>query len=76
MNLRGVEKIDRDLNVILRINSDLPIEEGKILDNSRLVKSVSTINLLLSKNCKLIILGYRDRPQGMDLNLSLRPVYA
>ena len=76
MNLRGVEEIDRDLNVILRIDSDLPIEEGKILDNSRLLKSVSTINLLLSKNCKLIILGYRDRPQGMDLNLSLRPVYA
>ncbi|MBU1129912.1 phosphoglycerate kinase [Patescibacteria group bacterium] len=76
MNLRGVEKIDKDLNVVLRIDSDLPIEEGKILDNSRLVKSVSTINLLLEKNCKLIILGYRGRPDGIDPNLSLRSVYA
>ena len=74
-NLRSVEEIGTGLNVALRIDTDLPIDNGVILDNSRLMKSIPTIRWLLEKNCRLMILGHRGRPQGRDENLSLRGVY-
>jgi phosphoglycerate kinase len=74
-NLRSVEEIGTGLNVALRIDTDLPIDNGVILDNSRLMKSIPTIRWLLEKNCRLMILGHRGRPQGSDENLSLRGVY-
>ena len=54
-DLKSVEEIGNNLRVILRIDSDLPIEEGQIVDNSRLKKSIPTIRLLLEKESKLII---------------------
>ena len=73
--LRSVEEIGINLNVILRIDTDLPLDEGRILDNSRLKKSIPTIRYLLDKNCKLAIVGHLGRPSGYDEKLSLRPVY-
>ncbi|HEX8924000.1 MAG TPA: phosphoglycerate kinase [Patescibacteria group bacterium] len=73
--LKSAKEVPNDSVVILRMDTDLPIEDGKILDNSRLVKSISTIQFLLEKGCKLIILGHRGRPEGKDPNFSLKPVY-
>lgn len=73
--LISVEEIGINLNVILRIDTDLPLDEGRILDNSRLKKSIPTIRYLLDKNCKLAIVGHLGRPSGYDEKLSLRPVY-
>ncbi len=74
-NLRSVEEINSDVSVILRMDTDLPIDDGKILDNSRLKKSVPTIRYLLEKNCKIAIVGHLGRPKGFDEKLSLKPVY-
>lgn len=73
--LKSVEEIGENLKVILRLDTDLPIDNGIILDNSRLRKSIPTIRFLLEKNNKLVIVGHRGRPIGRDENLSLRPVY-
>jgi phosphoglycerate kinase len=51
---------------------DLDVAEG---DDSRLIKSVPTIKLLLENNCKIVIIGHKGRPEGKDETLSLRPVY-
>ena len=74
-NLRSVEEINQNTNVILRMDTDLPLDEGKILDNSRLKKSIPTIRYLLEKNCKIAIVGHLGRPKGFDEKLSLRPIY-
>jgi len=84
--LRSVEEIYQNAKVILRIDCDLPLDEGKILDNSRLKKSIPTIRYLLEKNCKIGIVGHLGRPanssavmagkpNNYDEKLSLRPVY-
>lgn len=73
--LKSVEEIGENLKVILRLDTDLPIDNGVILDNSRLKKSIPTIRFLLEKNNKLVIIGHRGRPNGRDMGLSLRPVY-
>lgn len=75
MKLRSVKEILPQTRVVLRLDLDLPFFENNILDNSRLLKSLPTIKLLLEKNCKLLIIGHRDQPNGVDEKLTLRPVY-
>jgi len=70
MNLRSVEEVLPNTRVILRM--DLDVAEG---DNSRLIKSIPTIKLLLEKNCKIAIIGHKGRPSGADPSLSLKSVY-
>ncbi len=75
MKLRSVEEILPETRVVLRLDTDLPMEGNQILDNSRLVKSVPTLKFLLEKQCRVAIIGHRGRPEGRDENLSLKPVY-
>lgn len=74
-NLRSVEEVNPNTNVILRMDTDLPMDDGKILDNSRLKKSIPTIRYLLEKNCKIAIVGHLGRPSGYEEKLSLKPIY-
>ena len=74
--LKSVEEIGINLSVILRMDTDLPMLDGQILDNSRLKKSVPTIRYLLEKGNKIVIVGHMGRPEGkIDEELSLKPVY-
>ncbi len=70
--LRSVEEIIPNTNLILRLDTDLPIDDGKILDNSRLKKSIPTIRCLLEKNCKIAIIGHLGRPAPNDAHQQLR----
>ena len=70
MKLRSVEEVMPNTRVILRM--DLDVAEG---DDSRLIKSIPTIKLLLEKKCKIAVIGHKGRPDGKDEKLSLRPVY-
>lgn len=72
---RSVEEIPSNVNVIVRMDTDLPFEGNTILDNSRLKKTIPTLRFLMEKNCKIIIIGHRGRPSGIDKNLSLKQVY-
>ncbi|MBE6154699.1 MAG: phosphoglycerate kinase [Firmicutes bacterium] len=62
--------------VILRCDLNVPISNGIILDNTKVVKSLETINYLLSKNCKIIILSHLGRVKTEDDKLinTLEPV--
>jgi phosphoglycerate kinase len=73
--LNSVENIGENNTVILRMDTDLPVESGKILDDSRLIKSIPTIKLLLERKNKIIVIGHLGRPKENDKSLSLKPVY-
>jgi len=74
--LKSVEDIGINLSVILRMDTDLPMDDGQILDNSRLKKSIPTIRYLLEKGNKIVIVGHMGRPEGKFVEeLSLKPVY-
>ena len=56
----------KDLNidnkkVIIRCDLNVPIEDNKITDNTRIVKSLKTINYALEKASKVIILSHLGR---------------
>ncbi len=56
----------KDLNienkkVIIRCDFNVPIKEGKIIDDTRIVSSLQTINYCLEKNAKIILLSHLGR---------------
>lgn len=61
--------------VLLRLDLDTPISDGKVTDNFRLISALSTIHFLLNRRAKIIICGHLGRPSGKKSNeLSLKPV--
>lgn len=44
--------------VLLRVDYNVPIKDGKILDDSKIKATLETICYLLSENCKIIILSH------------------
>jgi len=44
--------------VIVRVDYNVPVKNGKILDDNKIRKSLETINYLIDKNCKIILLSH------------------
>ena len=63
--------------VLLRCDLNVPIENGSITDDTRIIESLNTINYLLEKNAKLIILSHLGKIKTEeDKNKNtLYPVY-
>lgn len=62
--------------VILRCDFNVPMENGRIENEARLIKSLKTINYLLSQGCSLILMSHLGRIKILDdmLNNSLKPI--
>jgi phosphoglycerate kinase len=71
-------KDEHNLNqkkVLLRLDLNVPLSNGKITDSTRIDKILPTINFLLKNNAKVIILSHVGRPKGKVVNeLSLKPI--
>ena len=71
-------KDEHNLNqkkVLLRLDLNVPLNNGKITDTTRIDKILPTINFLLKNNAKIIILSHVGRPKGKIVNdLSLKPI--
>lgn len=59
--------------VILRLDLDVPMKDGKVTDLTRLKAAGQTLEVLESAK-QVIIIGHAGRPKGTDLKYSLLPV--
>ena len=61
--------------VLLRLDLNVPLNNGKITDTTRIDKILPTIKFLLKSNANIIILSHAGRPKGKVVNeLSLKPI--
>ena len=61
--------------ILLRLDLNVPLDNGNIIDATRIDKIIPTIKFLLKKNAKIIILSHVGRPKGKIVNeLSLIPI--
>ena len=61
--------------VLLRVDLNVPLSNGKITDTTRIDKILPTINFLLMNKAKIIILSHVGRPKGKVVKeLSLKPI--
>jgi len=79
MSVRDVKKeAIRNKRVLMRADLDVPMENGRIANNHKIVKALPTIRYLIEKRAKaVIIISHLGHPGGRpDVNLSMKPVLA
>ena len=71
-------KEQKDLNgkiVLLRLDLNVPIKNGKIGDETRINKILPIIKYLLEKKSRVVVLSHIGRPKGKKAeDLSLKPI--
>ena len=73
-SIKSLENIENK-NIILRLDLNVPIVNGKITDTNRIDKVLPTLNYLIKKKAKIIIISHVGRPNGKIVKeLSLEPV--
>ncbi len=76
MTIKSIKKRKslKNKKVLLRLDLNVPIKNGKIEDDFKLKASLETINYLLKQNAKIILLSHLGRPEKFDKNYSLAPI--
>ena len=63
--------------VVLRCDLNVPLENGRITDDGRIVASVPTIQRLVNEGAMVVVISHLGRPEGApDAQYSLAPVAA
>jgi phosphoglycerate kinase len=73
---RTLDKADvKDRRVLVRLDLNVPIQNGIVTDTSRIERAMPTIRELIGKNARVILLSHFDRPKGKVVpSMSLRQV--
>lgn len=72
-SIRQVKKL-AGKTVLLRVDFNVPIRNGRILDDYKIVNSLETIRFLLRYKCRVIIVSHLGRPTKRNKKDSLAPV--
>ncbi|HRO00148.1 MAG TPA: phosphoglycerate kinase [Nitrobacter sp.] len=76
-SFRTLDDVDlRGKRVLLRVDLNVPMEQGRVTDATRLERVAPTITEIADKGGKAILLAHFGRPKGSDPKNSLRPVAA
>lgn len=60
--------------VLIRLDLNLPLQEGKVADLTRLERSLPTLKELALKKAKIIVMAHLGRPKGKDNTYTLVPI--
>ena len=76
MSIKNFSQITpQNRKVILRCDLNVPVKNGVIGDDGRIVASLSTIKELLDNNCSIVVIAHLGRPKGqINPDLSLQPI--
>ena len=60
---------------IVRVDLNIPITNGKIVDDTRIQKIIPTIKILLEKKASIVLITHLGRPNGnWDEKFSLKEI--
>jgi phosphoglycerate kinase len=75
--MKNLESLDvAGKRVLVRVDYNVPIENGVIEDDTRITASLPTVNYLLEHGASVILMSHLGRPKGVDDKYRLASVAA
>lgn len=76
MTLRTMDDLDLEhQRVLVRVDFNVPLEDGKITDDTRIQATLPTIHYLMGRQAEIILVSHLGRPKGKVVeSLRMKPV--
>ncbi len=73
-NIKDHENLEKKI-VLLRLDLNVPLKDGIIVDETRINKILPVVKFLINNNSKIVIISHVGRPKGKVVkDLSLKPI--